>query len=431
VRISLFLELATPRPWDDDLEYTVHQNSLEIIEAADRAGFATAWITEHHFLEEYSHAAAPELLLAAASQRTKRIRLGHGIMHMPPEINNPVRVAERISTLDLLSGGRVEFGTGEASTVGELGGFGVDAGQKRAQWFEAVKVAMRAMTETPFTGFHGDFVDVPPRNVVPKPFQKPHPPLWVACSSPATAIMAAENAIGALNFSRLGPDVLHGRVEEYYQVFAERAVPLAPGINANFLAGVGDLALMVGDTMEEAIELSGPGAGFFGFGLKHYFTKNHHPGAENIWAELEEAVRKDPSIAYSPGRGAIGTVDHIRQFLRLYEDTGIDEAMLMINPHNHEASLRSIERLRKEVLPEFQERDEKFQADKAARLEPVYEAVEARRRQSDAPPYDPDYTFGGLATSADGKYVAAEGRVAVAEHEQARLKSAAAGDAEA
>jgi hypothetical protein len=183
---------------------------------------------------------------------------------------------------------------------------------------------------------------------------------------------------------------------------------------------------MVGDTMEEAIELSGAGAGFFGFALKHYFTKNHHPGAENIWAELEQAVRADPSIAYGPGRGAIGTVDHIRDFLKQYEDTGIDEAMLMVNPYSHEATLRSIERLGKEVLPEFQERDQKFQADKAARMESAYAAAEARRRPSDAPPYDPHYTFGGLATSADGKYVAAEGSTAVAEHEQARVKSAGA-----
>jgi alkanesulfonate monooxygenase SsuD/methylene tetrahydromethanopterin reductase-like flavin-dependent oxidoreductase (luciferase family) len=426
MKISIFLELALPRPWSEDAEFKLFQENLDIVEAADKAGFSTAWITEHHFMEEYSHSSAPELFLAAASQRTKNIRLGHGIMHMPPQINHPARVAERISTLDQISGGRVEFGTGEASSVAELGGFVVDAGKKRAQWIESVRVATRAMTEVPFTGYLGEHVEMPPRNVVPKPFQKPHPPLWVACTTHQTAIMAAENGIGALNFSRLGPEVLVDRVKEYYEIFEERAVPIAPGINANFLAAVGDLAVMLGDTMDEAIERSGLGAGFFGFGVKHYYTQDHHPGVDNIWAELEEAVAHDPSVAYGPDRGPIGTPEYVRDFLKGYEETGVDEVMFLLNPANFEGTLESIERMGREVLPEFHDRDEKYQAEKERRMAPVYEAAEARRRpHPDTPPYDPDYTFGGLPVSFDGTYVAREGQIAQQEHEMERLKRAA------
>lgn len=112
MKISLFYEFALPRPWVPDDERVLLQECLDEVEAADKAGFSTVWLTEHHFLEEYCHSTAPEIFLAAASQRTKNIRLGFGIMHMPPAVNHPARVAERIATLDLLSNGRVEFGTG-------------------------------------------------------------------------------------------------------------------------------------------------------------------------------------------------------------------------------------------------------------------------------------------------------------------------------
>ncbi len=152
MKISLFYEFPLPRPWRADDERQLFQDGLDEIEAADRAGFSTVWLTEHHFLEEFSHAAAPEVFLGAASQRTRNIRLGFGVMHLPPAINHPARVAERVSTLDLVSNGRVEFGSGESSSVAELGGFNIDPADKRAQWEEALDVAVRCMVEEPFTG---------------------------------------------------------------------------------------------------------------------------------------------------------------------------------------------------------------------------------------------------------------------------------------
>ncbi len=115
-------------------------------------------------------------------------------MHLPPAVNHPARVAERIATLDLISDGRVEFGTGESSSIGELGGFNIDPADKRAQWEEALEVSIRCMTEEPFTGFKGEHIQMPARNVVPKPLQKPHPPVWVACTRPASVQMAAQKA---------------------------------------------------------------------------------------------------------------------------------------------------------------------------------------------------------------------------------------------
>ena len=130
MRFGIFFEHQLPRPWTQTSEHELLKNALEQVDLADRLGLHYVWEVEHHFLEEYSHSSAPEVFLAAASQRTKRIRLGHGIVQAPPGVNHPARIAERIATLDLLSDGRVDFGTGESSSSAELGGFLVDRSQK-------------------------------------------------------------------------------------------------------------------------------------------------------------------------------------------------------------------------------------------------------------------------------------------------------------
>src|SRR5207249_8433369 len=125
MRFGIFYEHQIPRPWENGDEHQLFQEALEQVELADRLGIDFAWEVEHHFLEEYSHSSAPEVFLAAASQRSKQIRLGHGIVLCPPGYNHPARVAERIATLDLVSKGRVEFGTGESASRAELEGFGI------------------------------------------------------------------------------------------------------------------------------------------------------------------------------------------------------------------------------------------------------------------------------------------------------------------
>src|SRR2546429_9182288 len=132
MRFGIFYEHQIPRPWENGDEHRLYKEALAQVELADRLGIDFAWEVEHHFLEEYSHSSAPEVFLAACSQRTKRIRLGHGIFLMPPGYNHPAKVAEKIATLDLVSNGRVEFGTGESASRAELEGFGVAYADKRA-----------------------------------------------------------------------------------------------------------------------------------------------------------------------------------------------------------------------------------------------------------------------------------------------------------
>src|SRR5256714_8849731 len=164
MQFGIFYEHQMPRPWREGDEHRLCKEALAQVELADRLGIDYVWEVEHHFLEEYSHSSAPEVFLAACSQRTKNIRLGHGIVQTPPAFNHPARVAERIAMLDLVSNGRVEFGTGESSSEAELGGFLIDPALKRDMWLEGLEVAVRCMTEAPVTGVDGPFVKMPVRN---------------------------------------------------------------------------------------------------------------------------------------------------------------------------------------------------------------------------------------------------------------------------
>src|SRR4029450_3706167 len=147
MKFGIFYEHQIGRPWEDDTDVRLIPAALEQVELADRLGIEYAWEVEHHFLEEYSHSSAPEVFLAACSQRTRNIRLGHGIIQTAPGYNHPARTAERGATLDLVSGGRVEFGSGESSSEAELGGFQVDPVTKREAWLEGLETAVRCLTE--------------------------------------------------------------------------------------------------------------------------------------------------------------------------------------------------------------------------------------------------------------------------------------------
>ena len=399
MKFGIFYEHQLPRPWEDDSERQLIQDALDQVELADKLGIEYVWEVEHHFLEEYSHSSAPEVFLAAASQRTKNIRLGHGIVQTPPPFNHPARVAERIAMLDLVSNGRAEFGTGESSSEAELGGFNVDMTMKREMWQEGLEVAIRCMTETPFGGVEGKFVSMPPRNVVPKPVQKPHPPIWVACSRRDTILLAAEKGIGALTFAFIDPEEAIHWVGDYHRTLEEKGVPIGKSVNPNVACVT---PMMCAETEEEAMARGLEGGNFFGYSLAHFYVFGEHvPGATNVW---EEYIERRGLHGYSPEaaaaaleeerlgakiasgdetglRGATGTPDQIREYLRRYEDCGVDQVIFVMQAgkNRHEHIMESLELFGEKVLPEFKDRDEKASAEKAKRLEPVVEKVLARR----------------------------------------------------
>jgi alkanesulfonate monooxygenase SsuD/methylene tetrahydromethanopterin reductase-like flavin-dependent oxidoreductase (luciferase family) len=399
MKIGLFYEHNLPRPWHEGDELKLFQEVLEQVELADKLGFHCVWQVEHHFLEEYAHSSAPEVLLSAYSQRTKNIRLGHGIVQTPPGYNHPARVAERIATLDLVSNGRVEFGTGESSSFSELGGFGLDGAEKRDMWREGTELAIRYMTEEPFTGHKGKYVSGPPRNCVPKPVQKPHPPLWVACSQRPTIHLAAQNGMGALTFAFITSDEARQWVADYYNTLENECVPIGKFVNPN-IACVSPL--MCTKTEEEALAKGEKGLNFFGYALAWFYVFGKHvPGKTSIWESYEKngdafSLFRQQQLNQAPDaiRGAIGTPDQIRSVLKNYEDAGVDQVVFFSQAGHtaHEDICASYELLAKEVMPEFLERDEKQEPKRRERAEELNEKALARKDE-DVPELDPEYSI--------------------------------------
>src|SRR5512143_3205028 len=143
MKFDLLYELQMPKPHDERSEWRCYHEALEQIELADKLGYDTVWEVEHHFLTEFAHSSAPEVFLAAVSQRTKNIRIGHGVALLPYPFNHPIRVAERAAALDIVSNGRVDLGTGRSITEQELGGFGIDPADSRPMWEQAIRMIPR------------------------------------------------------------------------------------------------------------------------------------------------------------------------------------------------------------------------------------------------------------------------------------------------
>ena len=362
MKFGIFYEMQIPRPWSERSEYQVLQDALGQIELADRLGFDYAWAVEHHFLEEYSHCSAPEVFLGAASQRTRRIRLGHGIIQLPT--NHPIRVAERVATLDLLTGGRVELGLGEGQGPVELHPFNRRVRDKREVWEEAVRALVPAFTKSSWE-WHGQYFDFPARNVVPKPFQTPHPPLWVACSNIQTIASAGRWGMGALGFQFVSPEAARAWVHRYYTELTQNLDRLADyPVNPNIAMVSG---FMCAETDAQALEKAA-GWTFFVFCLSHYGRHGiPNPGEGSMWEAYQEWRHTDQA-QQTLRSGLIGSPATIRARLREFESTGVDQVILLAQAGRtpHADICASLELFAREVMPEFHARQaghERWKAD--------------------------------------------------------------------
>ncbi|HLH75946.1 MAG TPA: LLM class flavin-dependent oxidoreductase [Candidatus Binataceae bacterium] len=385
MKFGLFLELQIPRPWHPDLEHQLFKQSLEQVSLADRLGLDYVWATEHHFLEEYAHSSAPEVFLAACSQRTSTIRLGHGIIQSGPWINHPARVAERVATLDLVSDGRCELGTGEGATETELGGFNVAQAEKRAQWLEGLAMVARMLVEEPFGGHEGKYLRMPARNVVPKPLQKPHPPLWLACSRRETIVLAARLGLGALTFAFATPEESGQWVHEYHATLEAECSPIGYAVNPQIAVTCPFMCLSEG---ARAQALSKEHHGFFIYGLGHYtYFGEHHPGQTDLWRNYKTNPGDLSRIPTGDRKTCVGTPSQVRAQLREFERSGVDQVILLMQAGRmpHDVMCEALELFARTVMPEFKERDQQQTLAKAARAERISAVALARKQSAPAP----------------------------------------------
>jgi len=376
MQFGVFYEHQLPKPWSDDDEFRLLRDALAQVELADRLGFHYAWEVEHHFLDEYSHSSAPEVFLAAAAARTSRIRLGHGIRQVIPKYNHPARTAEGLATLDLVSDGRVDFGIGEGATRLELHGFDIPAKQKRAMALEAAEQIANMMVLDPYPGYTSDTFSMPCRNVLPKPVQKPHPPMWMACTNRATIETAARNGLGALAFSFVDPDEAKRWADTYYSIIrSEECVPLGHAVNAN-IAMVAPFSL--DHDPDRAVHKGIDGFRFFNYAMRALVEKPNVPGRTTLW---EDYLAQSSTRGLSKPAAGIGTPQQFGELVRAYEEVGVDQVIFLQQGglNRHEDICNSLELFGSEVLPHFEPAREAHEARKAAELAPYLEAALARK----------------------------------------------------
>jgi alkanesulfonate monooxygenase SsuD/methylene tetrahydromethanopterin reductase-like flavin-dependent oxidoreductase (luciferase family) len=208
----MFYQIQVPKPWTRTSDYDRHWEMMDQVVMAEELGFESVWMPDHQFRTEWSHSSAPDVTLAAISQRTSRIRLGIAVV-VPP-VQHPLHIAARTATLDILSNGRVDLGVGRSGYPYQMAAFGVDLNNATGMVDEALEIIPQAWTEGEFS-YQGKYFDIPSREVHPKPVQTPHPPIWLGCSQEETFQKAGELGLGCLAMSGGGPDRLTKLIQTY------------------------------------------------------------------------------------------------------------------------------------------------------------------------------------------------------------------------
>lgn len=361
MKFGLIYEIPVMKPWTQRSAYDSFQQTLEQIVRADQLGWHSVWTVEHHFLGEYSFSSAPEVFYGAIAAKTDNIRIGHGVRLLPFPYNHPVRAAEAAATVDILSGGRLEFGTGRSGTRIELEGFGINPDDTRPMWEEALDVVVGCWTEEEFS-WNGEYFKLPPREVVPKPMQQPHPPLWGASSSADSHELIGEKGLGLLSFSIAAPpETLVKRFNRYRDGLA-RAKPVGKFVNNQ----IGTFTqVYCAPTREEAYaDARGAFDWYVQTSLRFVATLGDWKEGEQL-GSYEYAKKllggmdlNDLTFDYLLENQAVvvGDPDDCIRMAKRYEAVGTDLLMCLVQPRAipQDKVLRSIELLAKHVLPEFQ-----------------------------------------------------------------------------
>jgi alkanesulfonate monooxygenase SsuD/methylene tetrahydromethanopterin reductase-like flavin-dependent oxidoreductase (luciferase family) len=370
VKLDLLYEIDVPKPWNDGphpygqriAEQRAYAETLEQIKLADKLGFHTTWHVEHHFREGRSHSPAPEVIIGALSQITEQIRLGFGVTLMPHAFTPPMRVAEKVATADILSKGRVEWGTGRSTPMEQIA-FGVDREASRDQWQEAIQ-AVVGMWESEYFEFHGKYLDFPRRMVTPKPVQDPHPPAWMAATSDGSAAVAGSLGLGLLSFSIMQPIQKMAKHIEQYRLAAENPSPITR-VTTNKVAAY--TLVHCAETMEQC-EANGIWDSVWWWyknlaeftiqwELPHMSQAEHDAVFPLLRKQAEDGL--DPRVFNDADMIVVGDPERCLEKMIKYAELGVDELICYVQFGylSHESVMKTIEILGKEIIPELAKRE--------------------------------------------------------------------------
>jgi alkanesulfonate monooxygenase SsuD/methylene tetrahydromethanopterin reductase-like flavin-dependent oxidoreductase (luciferase family) len=355
---------AEPHPYGQRrAEQQTYDEAMAEIRFADTLGFQTVWCVEHHFRDGRSACPSSEAVLGAISSVTENIRLGFGVVLMPPGFQHPARVAEKVATVDVLSHGRVEWGTGRSTPMEQLA-FGVPADDRsRAQWREAVDFVVKAWEQERIS-WDSDLIKMPERMQTPKPFQDPHPPAWLAAASESSAVSAGRHGLGLLSFALLQPvEAMAKTIDVYRNAQTERTTPLTRVVNDR----VGAYTLVhCADDMDEAAEYGIWDSVMWWYRHLAEFTLEWE--LPNLSPEEREAVFPllKPSIEGNidiqrytdEDMIIIGTPEQCLEKIIRYEEAGVDQLLCYVQFGTlpHEKVMRNLELLGTQVIPQLEKR---------------------------------------------------------------------------
>lgn len=347
MRFSLIYEAQTATPSKAD-DQRVLTDILEQALLAEQVGFDVIWAVEHTALTQYAHMSAPETFLSFLAGATKRIHIGHGVICLPPAMNHPVKVAERCATLDILSGGRLEVGFGKGGTEQEAGTFGYKKADLPPMIDEAMRLVPRFWLED-MVEHHGQFVDIPPRPIHPKPLQTPHPRLYMACTHNDSLSDAGARGIGALVLGFGGPEQVAEKNRIYRKAFAERDPDNQVGARPTEHLAALCPAIVLADG-QEARRIGIRGQRFFMEAISHWASGGKMPLPDpDSWADslttttgdgttvIETQIGServsvdfsDPSLELLNPNHGYGTIDDCIGYVSRLIESGADEILFL------------------------------------------------------------------------------------------------------
>lgn len=358
---GLLYELQVLKPWARNRDHDTYWNAIRQVVEAERVGFTHVWGVEHHFVPEWSHSSSPEVWLAALAQHTTRIRLGFGVVQLIPKFNHPIRVAERAAALDIMSNGRVELGTGRSVNLTELDGWGIE-GDTKEMWLESIRLIGEVFkAKGGPIDFKGRFTEVHAEAVLPIPIQDPHPPLWMAATSPSTYTLAGECGVGILGFGMaVEADVMKRRIDEYHAALA-KCTPVGAVVNDNmalfqmaFCAPTDEEARIKAERsvnyyMEESLRhfLQWGRGGTLPPGYEWYIEASKHPEIAAQKMKYDYLYDHDLIMCGSP--------ETICERVEKYRNVGVTQILMgvQIGDITHEDALESIRLIGEKVIPQF------------------------------------------------------------------------------
>lgn len=345
-----------PGAHDTNAEHTLLMQELEYVIHADKFNWKYAWLGEHHGLTEYSHMSAPEVALGYLAHATERIHLGTAIMNLSPRVNHPVRSAERAAMLDHVTNNRFEWGTGRGAGSHEIASFNIlDKDSTKAEW-EEVAPEIPRMWEQEDYEYHGTSFEVPwAHNILPKPYGKGHPPIWMACGNPPSFTRAGQLGLGAIAFNFEPIHNLKGRVQAYKEGVANCTEPLGQYVNDNIMMTNTVICLEDRDRARAIAMGVGRGYQYSLVGLYHD-TMPKKEGAP-VWPEPSFQIPDEATLDQLIAEGYLlcGSPDEVTEQLAAYQDVGCDQVVFSMKPEGaqHDEVFEIIELFGSKVIPEF------------------------------------------------------------------------------